>query len=311
MLDQLTKAWADSVSNRLGPPLFTYTDEVRFNCYRLNCGQSGTPDTEYHMYINPTKGKYFCQRCQFGGTLEYLTKLLGLPLPEENLSAWSDIMYSYLFGPDDSEESVEPVSVPEAVSLIPGTRAISYLKSRGISDELSRLYNLMMGVGSLKNRIVFPDFSDDGTLVYWQARDYVGRNPKYRNATSPNNSLLYNLGRWKVWGLKSVAICEGVISAISTGCDAVATYGKYVTGGQVDALVDLKAEEYIVAFDGDALEFGISLASRLRKRYCKTRILKLPRDKDPNDLGHADMRARLVDAIEFNSEFDAIRMVLL
>ena len=65
-MDELIKI----ISARLGSPILTCGDEIRFNCFRLDCGKRGVTDSSHHLYINPIKEKFFCQRCQKGSTLE-------------------------------------------------------------------------------------------------------------------------------------------------------------------------------------------------------------------------------------------------
>ncbi len=310
MITEVNKNWIEKLSERLGPPIFTEGDEVRFNCFKDSCGSSGEKDTHKHMYVNPVRGKYFCQKCQRGGTLDYLCSVLSLPMPEEDLSVWAEVMYSYLFGPNGDSKPVETVPEPDTSEIYPGTLAVEYLRTREIGESRVKYYNIRMGVKKLRNRIVFPDFSVTGDLVYWVARDYVGRDPKYRNAKCPKNGKLYNATRWGRAGGKTVVICEGVISAIVTGVHAVATYGKYVTGEQVRSLRALDADDYVVAFDGDAIEYGASLASRLRKLGCSTRVVRLPALMDPADVGFSEMKSRVANAVEVKTDFDAVELLL-
>jgi DNA primase len=198
---------------------------VRFNCWRADCGASKSRDTKYHMYINPTKGKYFCQRCQRGGSLEFLAKMLRLPSPERALSLWDKVLHSFLFGEGNAEESANAeISWPPYHKIIPGTTAGRYLADRGISEKRINHYQIGFGSKFLKNRIIFPDTNKDGKLVYWVARTYGKHKAKYKNATAPRQYQVFNLGRIQASGrLGRVVICEGPISAITAGFDAVAT----------------------------------------------------------------------------------------
>src|SRR5690606_31573407 len=113
-----------------------------FNCWRADCGLSGTRDTKYHLYVNPVSGKYFCQRCQRGGSLEYLAKILGIATPYGTLSMWTTLMNEYLYGSQESTESVkEVVNWPEEYREVHQlSQAYQYLLSRGISDQRIRHY---------------------------------------------------------------------------------------------------------------------------------------------------------------------------
>lgn len=302
----MKSGWVEVVAQRLGPPILTTSDEVRFNCWRPDCGSG--PDTKYHLYVNPRKGKYFCQRCQRGGTLDFLAKVLGLPPLEDSLLMWEQIMHEFLWGTQEEDEEPKFVSWPQEYNkLMPGLEAHRYLSSRGISEKKIEHYEIGFGIGELKNRIIFPDTDEDDQLVYWVARKYGKldankKAPKYKNADIPRKRQVYNLGRLlrRGWD-RRVVICEGPISAVVAGFDAVATYGKYVTGDQISRLARVGAGEYVVAFDGDAILEGVSLATRLYRRGLNVKFVKFRREDDPASVGGTAMRRMVCQAYSWHS----------
>lgn len=309
----------EQFSSRLGSPIFTNSEEVRFNCYRKDCGGPGRPDTKHHLYLNPIKGKYFCQRCRRGGTVEYLAKSLGVQSPEKVLGVWDKLVNSFLFGDSEEEKlsSATYATIPrDYIEILPGTTAYNYLISRGIDDLTMQQYQLGFGTARLfeipreehplyagKNRVIFPDFNSDGTLCYWVARTYSGlHKSKYKNATVPRDSQVFNLGRVQSRGYKGqLVICEGPISAIIAGENAVATYGVYVTGSQIDRLVAHAADEYVVAVDGDAVGEGVSLCSRLWKRGLNCKMVRFAPDEDPASVGRDEFQRRVNTAVVWNA----------
>lgn len=307
-----SQSWLDVVAQRLGPPIMTTGDEVRFNCWRPDCGSG--PDTHYHVYVNPRKGRFFCQRCQRGGTIDFLSRMLNLPEPEDSLSMWDSLVHEFLWGTRHTEDDYEYLAWPrEYQRIVPGMEAYRYLRARGVSDRRIDHFQLGFGIRELKNRIIFPDVDVKGRLVYWVARKYgkldYTKAPKYKNADVPRRTQVYNLGRILANGWsRKVIICEGPISANIAGLAAVATYGKYVTGDQVSRLVSAKFDEYIVAFDGDALLEGVSLATRLFRRGCKVRFIKFNRTDDPADVGSVAVRRMACTAPQWNS-FSALEVL--
>lgn len=290
--------WIDTVARRLGSPIFTDGDEVRFNCWRRDCGSSGTLDSKYHLYVNPTSGKYFCQRCQRGGTLEYLAKALGVEAPGKSLLQWDRVINAFLYGEDNAEAKLDTsLAWPdEYVAIFPGTQAYNYLHSRGITDEMIQFYQIGFGTGFLKNRVIFPDVDKDDKLVYWVARDYAEDRPraKYRNADAPREKQVFNLGRIERSKCRDrLVITEGPISAIIAGYDAVSTYGKYVTGEQIDKIAKFEASEYVIAGDGDALYDAISLATRLHRRGLNVKFVRMTGDEDPASIGSLEIKKRI------------------
>ncbi len=316
--------WVEHLRERLGVPLFTSSDEVRFNCFRPDCGMSGTRDSKYHLYVNSTKGKWFCQRCQRGGSLDYLFSRLGLQSPENSLGLWEKLVHQFLFG--DPEKVATQVQATEPLDYHPvfgGTKAHQYLSARGISDTKNAHYSTGFGTARLndypkeerdkyagKNRIIFPDYNEDGSICYWVARTYGKHHAKYKNAKVPRERQVFNLGRIIRNGhLNRIVICEGPISAICAGYDAVATYGKYVTGEQVSRLVKAGAEEYVVAFDGDALLEAVSLATRLQRRGLKTKFVKFGLQDDPASVGSKQIRRMIGSAIPWGG-FSSLEVLI-
>jgi len=311
-------AWVEIVATRLGPPIITNSDEVRFNCFRSDCGTH--EDSGYHLYLNPTKGKYFCQRCQRGGSLDSLAKILALPKPEKSLTMWSKIINGFLFGnPAEEIPSEERAQLPlDYNQVVSGTQAYKYLLGRGVTWQKILRYELGFGSKILselskesqrlyagKNRIIFPDFDRRGNVVYWVARTYGNHKAKYKNAHVSRDDKIYNLGRIQMMGFTDrVVICEGPLSAIMAGYDSVATYGKYITGAQIQKLVNAKFGEYIVAIDGDAVSSAVSLATRLWKRGCNVRMVKFNKDEDPASVaqigGFSAIRKRILNSIKWN-----------
>lgn len=302
-------SWTHIIAQRLGPPILTTSDEIRFNCWRPDCGN--TPDSKYHLYVNTSRGKYFCQRCRRGGSLESLAKALKLPAPSESLTVWQRVINSFLFGDKDLEEDDTYVPWPqEYEKMIPGTHAHRYLLSRGISDKKIATYQIGFGIGQLKNRIILPDIDEDGNLVYWVARTYSNHKAKYKNATAPREKQIFNLGRIAQRGYRGrLVICEGPISAIVAGYDAVATYGKYVTGTQINRLATYGADEYVIAGDGDAVHEAVSLATRLYRRGLNVKFVRFSSDEDPASIGGLEIRRRIRNANKWH-EFSAMEVLL-
>ena len=296
------------LAERLGPPILTNSDEVRFCCFKSVCLNSNTKDTKYHMFVNPHNGRYFCHRCDKGGKLSYLLKSLGLPTENDPLSAWSQIINSFIYGtPRDTWEDTPRARAPiDMYKMLDGSEAMQYCLNRGITPARLEFYDVGIGTARMMEipkekkglyagagRVVFPDYSKSGDIVYWVARSYTGRHPaKYKNAEVPRVDQIFNLGRLEKRGYKNrLIICEGPISAILAGYDAVCTYGKHVSGEQVQRLIDFKANEYIIAFDGDAIPTGVSLASRLFMRGAPVRFIKFDRpEDDPASVGTDRMR---------------------
>ncbi len=296
----MLSTWVEIISSRLGTPIYTCGDEVRFNCFTSGCRVPGrAPDTSHHLYVNPSKEKYFCQRCQRGGTLEYLTKVLGLPSsPNQDVSLWKKVISEFVYGTPHVEEADEVDLPDDYVVMLGGSKAFKYLQTRGITWNQVEFYGLGFGTKELKNRVIFPDCDSKGNLVYWVARTYGNHKVKYKNAPVPRTKKVYNLGRITRLGYrKQVVICEGTISANVAGYNAVCTYGRYVTSQQVELIVGLNADHYVVAFDGDAFIQNLFMATKLGRKGLNVSVVQFAYDEDPASVGYEAMQEKISKSV--------------
>lgn len=218
----------------------------------------------------------------------------------------------------DDPCDLEPPDPPEnAVQL--SFRDLHYLNGRGIDAGMAAAYGLFAcDRGRYANRIVFPAWERDGSLRYWQARatwpasadEAKGRrhikvlNPP-RSEDDPrltSEHAVFNLHRACALGRGHVALCEGPISAMRAGDDAVALWGKQLYDGQLRELVSAGVRAVDVMFDGPterephgALAEALEIARRIRL-FFRVRLVVVPRG-DPGDYDrttNAAFRARAV-----------------
>lgn len=282
----------------------TTTGEYNY-CCPLCVRRVGSPDKKYHLYVNPTRylygirGWYYCHRCKSKGPLHRLTK-------EESVTArsvteWSKFIKRIRGEFKESDKPKIDVTLPkDYVEIIKETQAYEYLRNRSISDEQIAFYNIGFGTQDIRQlepedvpyyagsgRIIFPDYDDDGTCVYWVARTYKGHKVKYKNPAQSNaRDKIFNLV--KASRYPTCVIAEGVISAIACGYNGVATYGKEVTQQQIDMLVSVGFDHYCVAHDGDARKESLVLADKLERRGCSVSLVYFRRNEDPasvSDIG--------------------------
>jgi DNA primase len=97
----------------------------------------------------------------------------------------------------------------------------------------------------LWHRMIIP--VEDG---YYQARDIGDSQNKYLNPEFPAGRRLFNYKALRK--ADPLVVCEGCISAIAAGNNAVAVMRKSATTQQAIRLSQAAADEIIVAFDSDA-----------------------------------------------------------
>lgn len=287
----------------LGTPYPAPGAEIRFDCPVCHKRSSHrTPDTKGHLYLNTAKKLFFCQRCEWKGSLKWLLQYFGLPSTQTSTVAeWADVVrrMSYFTGEDygekyDATEEIEypcGVHAPSSVYATfryltqPKTEKFNGLSCRGLHPSLIREYQLREGAAGSwgETRVFIPTFHE-GKMTFWVARDTSGTAAtKYLNPTGRSRRYhIFNLDRAMKY--RDVVITEGVFSAIAAGPNAVATFGKYVTGEQLRLLRQADFRTYYVALDGDAAAQAIYVAEWLQARGCKVQMVSLPVNQDPDSV---------------------------
>lgn len=309
------------LSTRLGESKQASGLEVRFNCPECirRRNSAGLPDREMKLYVNFAKGLFHCIRCGWKGSVKFLYTSLGLqpspqhrPLPadlKEVIGALEDPNQESELSGVPVAEDVSPCKLPAISADWQYQDAWLWLWNRLQTvpqDEVLALVEsqvIVRGVKHYWDRVFFVD-RYHGQVRYWTARAYVdGVKPKYLNPYGvPRNNVMFNQERLEKSGFDEVIICEGVISAIVAGPNAVATYGRCVTTQQIDILDSLRVRRYVIASepDRDAKKNTLALAEALRSRSKEVLIVDCPAGKDPADLGRSTFQTLLEQARPFN-----------
>jgi DNA primase len=177
----------------------------------------------------------------------------------------------------------QPVKLPETVPLT--DEATEWLLNRGITVPAT--YGFAEGAeGMLEGRIVIPFCRpSDFQPVYWQARSYKSRLPKYFNAPATPRALYY----LPAPASATLVLVEGVFDAIAirqlASLDVAALLGTSldITAGRM--LLDIAPARIVVWLDRDALPKAIKLASKLRGLLgTEVGMVFSTSSKDPADL---------------------------
>lgn len=167
-----------------------------------------------------------------------------------------------------------------------------YASGRGIHEDLWPVYNLSVS-DELPHRLIIP--VEDN---YYQARAfYSWMDPKYINPKIPADTFIFNAPA--LYAYNEVVICEGTISAIHVGLNAVATLGVDVTKAQIRRLIDAPVKHYNIAFDAGAENMSVKLADKLISGGKEVSVWKYA-DGDPADNinGHKVMDYNLHNKLE-------------
>lgn len=178
--------------------------------------------------------------------------------------------------------------------LRPGLKdaVTEYLLSRGLLKKV--LEQAMVGycsTGKFWGYIVFPVVIN-GDVVYWQARRFKKRTPKFYNPASTRKSeWLYRLGRGKQ--PKGAVIVESVINALTLVTEKGLGWSVYVLLGKTISDTQIREvgkhrdrlREIVIALDGDARREALELAKRLHGTIPSVKVAAIPDGEDLNSLG--------------------------
>lgn len=245
--------------------------QLIFECPKCPSGKSSK------LYVGIETGGFKCWRCGYKGYVQ---------IPH------------YVKSSAQSSQRKDPMTLDEicTVPVRPGSDSYKYLQSRKLNDE--HIVNYQLRVSPLKDwvgGIIIPtlDESYRGFTVRIFDRQASSRwmrstDRHYNSPGFTRVNTIYNFQRAKI--ARVIQLCEGVFSAISAGLNAIATYGKDVSAQQFERIVSCKAEEYVVAFDGDLESRPCRhfLASMLYDFGKKVSVVELPSDKDHKDPNSVD-----------------------
>lgn len=169
-------------------------------------------------------------------------------------------------------------------------RAINYLKYRKF--DIDKLIELGVGYcinGDYIGRIIFP-FVNNNKLVYFVARDFLGRDPKYLNPPATSNfsskgDIFYNEDALILYD--EVYLVEGVTDAITVGKQAIASLGWSLSKIQLAKLMMSHVDIINIIPDKGFYKQALNTALEIRNKKIKIANLDFldGEFKDINDLG--------------------------
>lgn len=274
----------------LGSPTSAGGGELRFNSpFQEQFRNPNRPDSKKHLYVNVRKGQFFDFKTNLCGSVSYLFRLLGEDYKEERVvpSPYEE-MLERVSSPRHTVPSKEVADLPEWYSpVVNGSKVYNYLLGRGITEDDVLFYKIGEGTGQYRDWVVIPSFGSSGTCEYW-----VARSTGWKSYLNPKAERKFHVGflHQASQGRDHVVLCEGVFSAIVAGRDAVAAYGKYVTNHQLSAIQRSGVNSVYIALDGDARRESLDVASRCWGMGLSSRVVFLPDDQDPADLGRDTFR---------------------
>lgn len=163
-------------------------------------------------------------------------------------------------------------------------------------------------MGTTYGYLIIP-FYYRGQLRYYNARNVIGKGPRYNNPDKDITGLgkqfiIFNHDALEMY--RSVFICEGALNALTIGDRAIATMGKVVSKYQLNELIKAPCQRYIILLDFDAQKYAIELALKLIQ-YKKVKLVLFDDNRDVNDLGRKQT-LKLVYATRYQSYQELIQI---
>lgn len=140
----------------------------------------------------------------------------------------------------------------QALNLTFSQAPVGYLKRRGISDEVQRMFGV--GFDPKSNAVILPWRLPDGRLANVKYRKTYGKAFWYERGGWPIRELVYGMDLIYSKQIRRAAIVEAEIDAMSmwtAGVPAVAVGGSTFNAFKRDIILRSPIEELIIATDND------------------------------------------------------------
>ena len=219
-----------------------------------------------------------------------------------------------VFTPSKSEDKTESkiiVSLPrEFLPLwtmnksLYRNQAKSFLHKRGITDVDIKKYKIgFCDSGLYEGRIIIPSYDDKGLLNYFVGRSFVGEKMKYKNPNVSRDIVPFD---WYIAWSKPIVLCEGVFDAMSIRSNAIPMLSKKPSKSLLRKIFEKNVKTIYIALDDDAKKDAYDMSEFFRDFGIDCKVVKLPTDKDPNDLGWKKITT-LIHSTESASFSDSIQ----
>ena len=251
------------------------------------------------LQINMSSQKWHCWVSDQGGhSLYSLFKKINAN--SRYFSELKDIVF--IPTQKDEKESKVIVSLPrEYQSLSSKSKslfykhAIKFLKQRKINETDIKKHKMgFCDDGIYGNRVIIPSYDENGILNYFVGRSFMGDKMKYKN---PNVSRDIVPFEWFIAWSYPIVLCEGVFDAISIRTNAIPMLSKKPSNSLLRKIFEKQVKTIYIALDDDAKKDAYYLSEFFKDFGIDSKVVNLPKNKDPNDLGFEQMTVLIGDTI--------------
>ena len=173
--------------------------------------------------------------------------------------------------------------------------ALNFLKKRGITKIDLQKHKLgFCDDGIYGNRVIIPSYDENGILNYFVGRSFMGDKMKYKN---PNVSRDIVPFEWFIAWSYPIVLCEGVFDAISIRTNAIPMLSKKPSKSLLTKIFQEQVKTIYIALDNDAKKDAYNLSEFFKDFGIDSKVVNLPKNEDPNDLGFERMTNLIGDTI--------------
>ena len=158
--------------------------------------------------------------------------------------------------------------------------ALNFLKKRGITKIDLQKYKLgFCDDGIYGNRVIIPSYDENGILNYFVGRSFMGGGMKYKNPNVSRDIVPFD---WFIAWSYPIVLCEGVF-------DAISMLSKKPSNSLLRKIFEKQVKTIYIALDNDAKKDAYYLSEFFKDFGIDSKVVNLPKNKDPNNLGFEQM----------------------
>jgi DNA primase len=234
------------------------------------------------LSLNFDLGVYYCFGCKAKGTiLSLLEKLTG--------KKFKDIFIEEFLRNKTNKKEEKQKQIFDINIFPPLTEDLkvykSFLERRGITFDLVKIFDIRKGINEWSGRLIFPVYINKECVGFVSRAVYSGA-PKWKHPSGFSvSNYLYG---YDFINDEEVVLVEGVFDVISLRkhkIQAVALFGKNLTDNQLYLLLEKNIKKVYLCLDGDVKDEELKKIYNKLKGWVLVEVLKLPCNKDPDDLG--------------------------
>ena len=165
--------------------------------------------------------------------------------------------------------------------------ALNFLKKRGITKIDLQKYKLgFCDDGIYGNRVIIPSYDENGILNYFVGRSFMGGGMKYKNPNVSRDIVPFD---WFIAWSYPIVLCEGVFDAISIRTNSIPMLSKKPSNSLLRKIFEKQVKTIYIALDNDAKKDAYYLSEFFKDFGIDSKVVNLPKNKDPNNLGFENM----------------------